>query len=206
MKGMDKMNNLEKVEKLREKANISYEEAKAILEECEWDLLDAVVILESRGKIKNNDGRSFCTKNDSAGEEPKNPQQVIESYQSYEQNKKEKNCRFFDGLWKGVKFLFKKGCENKFLVKRNGNTVMDIPVLLLIVLMICFFWALLILMAVSLFFGFSYNFTGPDLGRENVNDIMNKASRAAENLKSEVKEYDTDATYAKNSDKINKNS
>lgn len=45
------MENLEKVEKLRKKADISYEEAKEILEECDWDLLDAVIKLESMGKL-----------------------------------------------------------------------------------------------------------------------------------------------------------
>ena len=45
------MNEYEKVEKLREKANVSYEEAKAALEKCNWDLLDAIVLLEREGKI-----------------------------------------------------------------------------------------------------------------------------------------------------------
>ena len=45
------MDNLDKVEKLRERADISYDEARAVLEECEWDLLDAVIKLEEQGKI-----------------------------------------------------------------------------------------------------------------------------------------------------------
>ena len=37
------MTNLEMVETLREKANVSYEEAKAALEASNWDLLDAIL-------------------------------------------------------------------------------------------------------------------------------------------------------------------
>ncbi|NLO13382.1 MAG: ubiquitin, partial [Clostridiales bacterium] len=44
------MDHFEMVEKLRQKANVSYEEAKAALEHSEWDLLDALVYLESQGK------------------------------------------------------------------------------------------------------------------------------------------------------------
>lgn len=65
---------------------------------------------------------------------------------------------------------------------------MDIPVLLLILLMLAFFWALIVIMIVGLFFGFSYSFSGPDLGRDDINNAMGKATEAAENFKTEVSE------------------
>ena len=40
------MTQLEMVEKLREMANISFEEAKNTLERNNWDMLDAVIELE----------------------------------------------------------------------------------------------------------------------------------------------------------------
>ena len=46
------MDHFEMVEKLRTKANVSYEEAKAALEKTDWDVLDALVLLESEGKVK----------------------------------------------------------------------------------------------------------------------------------------------------------
>ena len=49
---------LEQVERLREKANISYEEAKAVLEEAGGSLLDALILLEQRGKIHSDAGKS----------------------------------------------------------------------------------------------------------------------------------------------------
>ena len=49
------MELLEKVEKIREKTGVSYEEAKAALEACDEDVLDALVYLENQGKIKKPD-------------------------------------------------------------------------------------------------------------------------------------------------------
>ena len=44
------MERMEMVEKLRLKAQVSYEEAKLALENSDWDLLDALVYLEKEGK------------------------------------------------------------------------------------------------------------------------------------------------------------
>ena len=46
------MDNFEKVEKLRQHANVSYEEAKEALERSDWDILDAMIYLEKTGKVK----------------------------------------------------------------------------------------------------------------------------------------------------------
>lgn len=42
------MDNFEKLEKLREHANISYEETKQALENSNWDILDAMIYLEQK--------------------------------------------------------------------------------------------------------------------------------------------------------------
>ena len=55
------MENLEKVEKLRERANVSYEEAKEALEASNWDLLDAMVYLEKQGKTKAPEQTAYST-------------------------------------------------------------------------------------------------------------------------------------------------
>ena len=55
------MEMMEKVERLREKANVTYEEAKAALEETGGDLLDAIVLLERQGKVKEPAQSTFST-------------------------------------------------------------------------------------------------------------------------------------------------
>lgn len=181
------MEKIEKVEKLRAKADITYEEAKTVLEECDWDLLEAVLKLESEGKTKNTAAR-FSTQGSSADDEPKSPQQIAESYQSYQKQNQKKDKGFGRTIYEGIRFILKKSIDNKFIVKRYGKVVLDIPVLLLVILMIGFFWILLILMGIGLFCGFNYSFAGPELGRDDINNAMNKASHAAETLKEEMKE------------------
>jgi len=44
--------SLELIEKLKERANVSYAEAKEALEKCNGDLLDALINLEKEDKIK----------------------------------------------------------------------------------------------------------------------------------------------------------
>ena len=48
------MDNYQKVEQLVNKAGCSYEDAKAALEACGWDMLDAVISLEREGKVNKN--------------------------------------------------------------------------------------------------------------------------------------------------------
>ena len=65
MRGLEReaniMDELEKVEKLRERANVSYEEAKEALEKSNGDLLDAIVYLERQGKVKAPEQTTYST-------------------------------------------------------------------------------------------------------------------------------------------------
>lgn len=45
--------NLEQIEALRERANVSYGEAKEALETCNGDLVEALIYLEKNNKIKS---------------------------------------------------------------------------------------------------------------------------------------------------------
>ncbi|NMC26949.1 MAG: DUF4342 domain-containing protein [Syntrophomonadaceae bacterium] len=52
--------SLELVEMLRERARVSYEEARAALEKCEGDIVEALVYLEQQGKIKPPQTATIC--------------------------------------------------------------------------------------------------------------------------------------------------
>ena len=51
------MDRMESVELLREKAGVSYEEAKKALEESGWDILDAIIMLERQGKLSGKENK-----------------------------------------------------------------------------------------------------------------------------------------------------
>ena len=48
------MERIEMIEQLKNKAMVTYEEAKEALEKCNWDLLNAIIYLERKGKVNNS--------------------------------------------------------------------------------------------------------------------------------------------------------
>ena len=162
------MDHFEMVEKLRTKANVSYEEAKAALEASDWDMLDALVLLESEGKVKD----------------------APEAMEYTTQEKKEYSWNTGSGevkvtissvlskLWAWVKKMFQKGNANQFVITRKGEELIAMPITVLALLLICFWPFSLIVLFVGLFLGARYSFRGPDINT-NVNDFMNKAQDKA---------------------------
>ncbi|MDU2459711.1 MAG: ubiquitin, partial [Clostridium sp.] len=55
------MEKIKLIDKLREKANISYEEAKTVLENNNWDILDALLYLEESGMVEKPSVSIFYT-------------------------------------------------------------------------------------------------------------------------------------------------
>ena len=55
------MENHKLVDKLKNETNISYEEAKIVLERSNWDILDAFIYLEENGKVQKPSVSIFYT-------------------------------------------------------------------------------------------------------------------------------------------------
>jgi hypothetical protein len=180
------MVTLQQVEELRKYANITFNEAKDALEETNGDILEAIINLEKKGRIKApKDGGYYSSKdsyqdnqsNDDAG----NVQQEIydESGSSFSET--------WNNFISFIKKLFKKGNRNNFEVIKDGKVIMSIPVTILVVLIIFAFWITIPIMIIGLFLGYKYAFSGPELGKDKVNRAMDSVSSAAENLKKEFK-------------------
>ena len=163
------MDNLEKVEKLRERANVTYEEAKEALENNDWDLLDAMVALEKEGKTVKPEQTAYST---SYEEQP-----VTETVSAGVKKEKE-----------GIKGFFRRFFDicrnNAFVVKRNEEQIINIPVILMIVILFFSWRVSLVVLVVGLFFGFRYSFEGRDELKE-ANELMQSAGNAAEKVKEE---------------------
>lgn len=178
------MTTLEQVEKLRAMANISYEEAKAALDKANGNLLDAVIYLEKQGKIEppEEGGYYSSQKNTStaSNNEQNSEKKAHDSYQEHS----------FSSLIKQFgQFCLKmvrKGNRNTFEVLKSGEIKAYFPVTILALLLIFAFWAALPLLIVGLFFGFRYRFTGPDFKEQTINDAMDSAAKAAEDLKKSI--------------------
>lgn len=184
---------LEQVERLREKADISYEEAKAVLEEAGGSLLDALILLEKRGKINAGGGQSahYSTRTGSEQAEA----------QDRQADGGEENERFLgialvtDGARAKHFFqdLLRRGLENNLEVWRRGELMVSIPLLISILLLIVAFWIVLPLLALGLLTGCRYRFAGPDFDRSQAAETVNRAASTmgdtVDRMKEQAREY-----------------
>lgn len=176
------MATLDQVEKLREKANVSYDDAKAALDACGDDLLEALIYLEKQGKVKPPEGNGSYSSN--------------ESQRTEEQPKPEYGREYggesFSGLLRRFgRFclnVIHKGNINTFEVIYRGEVRASVPVTVLVLLLIFAFWVVLPLLIIGLFFGLRYRFQGPDLGKQGVNHAMDSVADATDDLKRSIGE------------------
>lgn len=176
---------LEQVDRLRERADVSFEEAKAALEQNGGDLLDALIWLERQGKTRPTPGGFYSTRGPApeGGEGPVPPAPSGAGSRGGQERQRSGWESFRDGL----RDLIQRGLDNTVQVERGGKTLLSIPVLMGALLLVAGFWIVVPLLIVGLFLGCRYHFAGPDLGRESVNQVMDRVSNTAEDIKNSVK-------------------
>jgi len=171
------MDRIELVEKLREKAGVSYEDAKAALEKSDWDLLDAVVLLEKEGKITEV---AYSTKK----EESKKESHSGGARPEYEKPRNDG----FERFWAFVGRIIHKGNTNHLRVMHNGEQKLSLPITAFVLLLLFLPFITIPLLIIGLFCRFTYSVTGPDLGKTVVNSVIDKCAKAAEAVKEEFKD------------------
>ena len=171
------MDMFEKVDKLRERANVSYEEAKDALERSNGDILDAMILLEREGKTRAEGSQSFST---NCNAEPQFAQNGAYDEKQARRERCRENGRTFA---EKIKELFRKSTVNYLVIERNGERLIKLPVLAVILIVLFAWYAAIIAIVVSLFCDCKYTFVGEgDL--KTANEVCDKA----ENLASQVKE------------------
>lgn len=161
------MDHFEMVEKLREKANVSYEDAKAALEATDWDLLDALVYLEKEGKMQDEGSARFTTRQEPRPEQPRPDDSAKGVF-----------TRLFETLASVINRINRIDLE----VSRRRKPLFTLPLLALLLLLGFAFWVTIPVMVISLFFGVTYRFRGVN-GVDGVNRVMDKAADVAENIR-----------------------
>ena len=170
--------SIEQVEKLKEYAHVTYEEAKEALKQADGDLLEAVIILEKEGKTKE---RTAEYSSEETVAEDYHDEKSQDDDRSYEKNTSSFGEQM-NRLWNAFLKLLHKGSINQFEAHKNGRVILAVPVVVLILALLFFFWITLPLLIIFLFMGYKYRFSGPVLGKDGINDVMDSASDAAENL------------------------
>ncbi len=168
------MDNLEKVEKLRERANVTYGEAKAALEENNWDLLDAMVALEKAGKTDGPRQEQYSTSYDQ--QEEYIP--VIQKVQEQE----ERQPRPGKTIGGAIRNFLRICRDNSFCINHHDTNLVRLPLIAAVVILLFTWKAAIPIMLVALLFGVRYSFEGKDDLKE-ANAFMESAGNAAESLK-----------------------
>ncbi|MBR1821904.1 MAG: DUF4342 domain-containing protein [Clostridia bacterium] len=165
------MTHYEMTERLSEKMGVTLEEAKTALEACDWEMLDAALLLEKeRGEAG---GETYSTRREAKEEPPKDGARA-------------RGRGVVKGLGDLIRSAFNLGNRNRFEVRRGEELMLEMPVLVLVLLMVFAFWVCVPLLVIGLFAGFRYAFSGSELGKESVNQAMEKAAEVAEKVKEEV--------------------
>lgn len=181
-KGVKIMDKLEKVEKLREKTGVSYEDARNALEACDYDLLDAIIYLEKLDKVKAPEVDSFVT-----GGDQQSSTEFEQAQQTYTNDcNKVTFGQMMDRFFKWCGKILKKSVDSTFIVERRGQTMINVPVLVLVIALILAFWVVLPLLVVGLFCECRYHFEGIGDINVNLNNACDKVADSVDNLKSDV--------------------
>lgn len=176
------MATLEMVEKLRQHANVSYDEAKSALEACGDDLLEAMIYLEKQGKVNPPESGGFY----SSTQDQKAQNAAHISVVNTGKGNSETFGSLMRRFWNWLRGVIHKGNTNHFEVWHGGSCSLSVPVTVLVLLTVFCFWIVVPLLIIGLFFGCNYRFRGPELNDTKVNNVMDSAAKAADTFKNEV--------------------
>lgn len=172
---------LEMAERLREKANVSYTQAKEALEYSGGNLLDALIYLEEKGAISRMEGAYFSTKSEVAP--PPSEPEPLPAQLPPKVKKKSKPPRPNKGGGKRFFATLRRWLvDNELEIWRHDQPITALPVLILALLLCCAPWVTIPVLVLLLFLGFRYRFSGPDLDRDEINSVIGSVADTAADL------------------------
>ena len=173
------MDDLEKVETIRTKCNVSYTDAKAALDAADGNVLDAIIWLESQGKTQTTSAHA-ATESEPVDEPSA---EMVAAQAAYEKSSEKTDfSKKMDSVWEYLKKLFRLSLDTKFIATRRDAIILNIPILIPIVAL--FAWGATIwLMLIGLFFGMRYRIDSDGDVPGSINNLMNHAADAADDIK-----------------------
>ncbi|MBU5484275.1 DUF4342 domain-containing protein [Clostridium sp. MSJ-11] len=173
------MEKLKLVDKLREKTNISYEEAKVALENSNWNILDALLYLEENGRVEKPSVSIFYTN------EVRYSEKIEESWKN-EENKYETN-NSFQGIFESICKYIDTG-NNIFLeIKKEDRILFNIPLTVVVILSFFMFWIIIPLIVVGLFFDIKFYVYSKRVNTDKANKVLSDISEGVEIVKEKLK-------------------
>lgn len=166
------MEHIEMVERLHEKAKISYSDAKDALERSGWDMLEALVLLEKEGKIAPLTASASSSDTDT-------------SYEEVKATASKKENAFVEALGTAgekAKRLFHDSLSTYFVVKRQGNELIRVQVLIALLICLCMWEVVLAALVIGLLFDCRYALAGEHNVTDNDNDNANATTASTNDV------------------------
>ena len=169
------MDKLEMIEKLRERADITYEEARDILEQAQGDLLEAFVLLEKQGKIRTETAAEEMKEKETQAMsgEAKTMDEERDARSEAKAERREKKNSFFGFL-----------LHSSFHMKRREKELLTMPTWLFAILLLSFWGVSIPSILISLFFECRYSFEG--VNTQTANEFFTKAGSFADGVESSL--------------------
>ncbi|MBQ3669075.1 MAG: hypothetical protein II920_07605 [Clostridia bacterium] len=167
------MTRLEMVEKLREKAGVTYDVAREALEKCDWDMLDALMYLKSDDGGKARERRETR----SEPEVDRRPEIVVDGLR--ERNTLETIGGKATGIIRFLLKLISKGENLRVEVLYKDEVIGSISVTVLVLLLLLAWFVPVALFILAFIFGFRFRFSNKNMAGRVLNNL-------GSNLKAEV--------------------
>ena len=161
------MDRLEMAEALRQKAGVTYEEARQALEQGRWDMLEAMVILENSGKLRNRGSRENREESKMDDAKTQTGRQKAESWVTK--------------VFSWIKDAVDAGNRSHFIIKKEGRQVLEVPVTVAVLLLVLLHGLFMLLFFISLIIGYRYSFRGEKENAAYQQDLR-EAKEAAEEI------------------------
>lgn len=157
------MERFEMVETLRNRANVTYEEARQVLEASGWDLVEAMVRLENQGKTGRGKAGMEQGKTDKARQAREQAEGLLSRFLTW------------------VKNLVDLGLRNHFAVSKDGRRVMTVPVLVAVLLLLVLNGLFVFGLIVAFVIGYRFRYL-PEKEMKKDSQDMEEAGQAAEQI------------------------
>jgi hypothetical protein len=180
---------LEKIDSLRERANVSYAEAKEALENSGGNMIDAIISLEGDNKtvydrVKREKARS------------RDQERMHEKKEKYKANA--------DDFVDSSKKVFASMNDTRVIMYNNDRVVLDVSLTITLVAAIFAFPVTVAIIVIGMLTGNRFKVVRKDKKGDIVNDVLDKAAKVsqtvANNLKEKVKDVQPSETKTEESE------
>ena len=147
---MNNNSNFETVEELVRRAHVTYAEAKDALETCDWDITEAIILLEKQGKL-NSDNRNFTSGSNSFAGSSSSSSGSGFSFDKEKFKKTASDCA------EGIRETVDKGNKTYFEIMKDGRVCVSIPVTAAVIIGIVGFNLVIPFAVIMILLGYSFH-------------------------------------------------